>query len=157
MVFWCAKKSLRAIFQSWAIWWLMGPMLHKVAQFLGHGRLLNLFFGSSQTDVWLPRYGHSKFWGGVVHKNKVYIRFTCSCNKLCSNLVQTKMHGLHGERFHVTRTCPACMQQAVPDLTSPRVYLSPGGAGAHLSGLNKLFFGYSFSGESVLGPVLPRP
>ena len=53
--------------------------------------------------------------------------------------------------------CPACMQQAVPDLTSPRVYLSPGGAGAHLSGLNKVFFGYSILGESVLGPVLPRP
>ena len=77
--------------------------------------------------------------------------------KQCVNLVQTKMHGLHGERFHVTGMCPACMQQAVPDLTSPRVYLSPGGAGAHLSGLNKLFFGYSILGESVLGPVLPRP
>ncbi len=56
-----------------------------------------------------------------------------------------------------TRTCPACMQQAVPDLTSPRVLQSPGGAGAHLSGLNNLFFGYSILGESVLGPVLPRP
>ena len=60
------------------------------------------------------------------------------------------------ERMY-TRTCPACMQQAVPDLTSPCVYQSPGGAGAHLSGLNKLFFGYSILGESVLGPVLPRP
>jgi hypothetical protein len=63
------KTSLRVIFQSWAIWWLMGQMHHKVAQFVGHGRLLNLFFGSSQMDVWLPRYGHFKFWGGVVHKN----------------------------------------------------------------------------------------
>jgi hypothetical protein len=47
----------------------------------------------------------------------------------------------------------------VPYLTSPRVYLSPGleGAGAHLSGLNKLFFGYSILYESVLGPVLPLP
>ncbi len=56
--------------------------------------------------------------------------------------------------------CPACMQQAVPDLTSPRVYLSvlsPGGAGARLSGLNKLFFEYSILGESVLGHVLPLP
>ncbi len=50
-----------------------------------------------------------------------------------------------------SKTCPACMQQAVPDLTSPRVYLSPGGTGAHLSGLNKLFFGYSILDESVLG------
>jgi hypothetical protein len=53
--------------------------------------------------------------------------------------------------------CPACMQQAVPDLAPPRVYPSPGGTGAHLSGLNKLFFGYSILGKSVLGPVLPRP
>ena len=80
----------------------------------------------------------------------------CPC-KPWVNHVQTKMHGLHGESFHVTRTCPACMQQAVPDLTSPRVCLSPGGAGAHLSGLNKLIFGYSILDESVLGPVLPRP
>jgi hypothetical protein len=43
----------------------MGQMHRKVAHFVGHGRLLNLFFGSSQTDVWLPRYGHFKFWGGV--------------------------------------------------------------------------------------------
>ena len=35
------------------------------------------------------------------------------------------------------------MEQAVPDPTSPRVYQSPGGAGAHFLGLNKLFFGYS--------------
>ena len=41
--------------------------------------------------------------------------------------------------------CPACMEQAVPDLASPRVYRSPGAAGAHLSGPNKLFLGYSFS------------
>jgi hypothetical protein len=84
----------------------------------------------------------------------------CPC-KPWVNHVQTKMHGLHGERFHVTRTCPgpACMEQAVPDLTSPRACLSPGGAGAHLSlsGLNKLFFGYTILDESVLGPVLPRP
>ena len=45
-------------------------MHHKLAQFVGHGRLLNLFFGSSQTDVWLPRYGHFKFWGGVVLQTK---------------------------------------------------------------------------------------
>ncbi len=33
------------------------------------------------------------------------------------------------------------MEQAVPDPTSPRVYQSPRGAGAHFSGLNKLFLG----------------
>ncbi len=47
------------------------------------------------------------------------------------------------------------MEQAVPDPTSPRVYQSPGGAGAHFSGLNKLFFGYSILRESVLWHVLP--
>ena len=31
--------------------------------------LSNLFFSSSQTDVWLPRYGHFKFWGDVVRQN----------------------------------------------------------------------------------------
>jgi hypothetical protein len=63
------KMSLRSVFQSLAVWWPMGQMHHKLAQFVGHGRLLNLFFGSSQTDVWLPRYGHFKFWGGVVLQN----------------------------------------------------------------------------------------
>jgi hypothetical protein len=32
------------------------------------------------------------------------------------------------------------MEQAVPDLTSPRVYKSPGGAGANLSGLKQAVF-----------------
>ena len=63
------KKSLQAVFQSLAIWWLMGQMHHKLAQFVGHGRLLNLFFGLSQTDVRLPKYGHFKFGGGVVYQN----------------------------------------------------------------------------------------
>ncbi len=49
------------------------------------------------------------------------------------------------------------MEQAVPDLTSPRVYQSPGGAGAHLSGLYKLFLGYSILSKSVFWPVLPQP
>jgi hypothetical protein len=34
------------------------------------------------------------------------------------------------------------------------VYQSLGGAGAHLSGLNKLFFGFSILGESVLGTAV---
>ena len=41
--------------------------------------------------------------------------------------------------------CPACMEQAVPDLASPRVYQSHGAAGAHLSGPNKLFLGYKWA------------
>jgi hypothetical protein len=49
------------------------------------------------------------------------------------------------------------MEQAVPDLTSPRVYQSPGGAGAHLSGLNKLFLGYSILSKSVLPQPYNRP
>jgi hypothetical protein len=44
-------------------------MHHKQAQFVGHKRLLNLYFGSSQMDNWSSRYGHFKFWGGVVLQN----------------------------------------------------------------------------------------
>ncbi len=54
------------VFQSLGIWCCWGPMHHKLAQSFGHGRLLNLLFGSSQTDDWLLRYGHLKFSGGVV-------------------------------------------------------------------------------------------
>jgi hypothetical protein len=54
------------------------------------------------------------------------------------------MHGSHGESFHVSVCILGRMEQAVPDLTSPRVYQSPGGAGAHLSGLNKLLSGTLF-------------
>ena len=58
------KKSLRSPdhFRSPVIWWRTGRMHHDLAQFVDHGRLLNLFFGSSQTDDWLSRYGHFKFW-----------------------------------------------------------------------------------------------
>jgi hypothetical protein len=38
-------------------------MYHKPPQFIGHGRLLNVIFGSSQTEHWLPKYGHFKFRG----------------------------------------------------------------------------------------------
>ena len=34
---------------------------HKPAQFVGNGRLLDLFFGSCQTAPWLQKYGHFKF------------------------------------------------------------------------------------------------
>jgi hypothetical protein len=35
-------------------------MHHKLAQFIGYRLLLNLFFGSSQMDDWLLKYGHFK-------------------------------------------------------------------------------------------------
>jgi hypothetical protein len=54
------------------------------------------------------------------------------------------MHGLHGKR--VLRAQPVWIQ-ALPDLTSPRVYQLPKGAGARLAGLNKLFFGDLILGE----------
>jgi hypothetical protein len=44
---------------------------------------------------------------------------------------------------------PACMEQAFPNLTSPRVFQSPKGAGACLAGLNKLLFGDPILGELV--------
>ena len=66
LVFWCAKDEPKARFQSLGIWWCWGRMRHKLAQSFDHGRLFNVAFGSSQTDDWLPRYGHLKFRGGVV-------------------------------------------------------------------------------------------
>ncbi len=60
---------------------------------------------------------------------------------------------------HATRgsMCPAWMEQAVPNLTAPRVYKSPGGAGARWAGPQELIFGYRFSRKSVFVPVSPRP
>ena len=49
------------------------------------------------------------------------------------------------------------MEQAVPNLTAPRVYQSPGGAGARWAGPDELFLGYRFLRKSVFVPVLPRP
>jgi hypothetical protein len=56
-----SKMSFRELFQPLVICWRKGRMHSKLAQFVSHGRLLNLFFGSSQTGDWLPRYGHFKF------------------------------------------------------------------------------------------------
>ena len=44
----------------------------------------------------------------------------------------------------------------MPNPTSPRVCQLPKGAGACLAGLNKLFFGDLYFGESVLSAVLHR-
>ena len=54
----------------------MSFMIHKPARFFGRGRLLNLFFGSSQTDHWLSKYGHFKFGGAGVLQIWVYSWFT---------------------------------------------------------------------------------
>ena len=53
--------------------------------------------------------------------------------------------------------CPAWMEQAVPNLTTPRVYKSPGGSGARWAGPQELIFGYRFLRNLVFVPVLPRP
>jgi hypothetical protein len=66
-------------------------MVHKPARFFYRGRLLNLFFGSSQTDHWLSNHGHFKF--GVL--GCFPSEFTSSLHmiekacKLCANSVQT--------------------------------------------------------------------
>ena len=77
--------------------WRTSQMLHTPAQFVGHGRMLNVFFGSSQTEHWLPKYGHFKFRGigGVPELSLlvVYSWFTCLVQvtsrecKLCVNSV----------------------------------------------------------------------
>jgi hypothetical protein len=48
----------------------MSQMHQKVAQFVGYGRVLNMLFGSSQTDDWLLRYGISYFGGMWCLKTK---------------------------------------------------------------------------------------
>ena len=56
--------------------------------------------------------------------------------------------------------CPGCMEQAVPDLASPRVYQSHGAAGAQFSG-NRCFdlschscrIGQSHRDRHILGPL----
>ena len=48
-------------------------MIHKPARVFSRGRLLNLFFGSSQTDHWLSKYGHFKFGGTGVFPILVYL------------------------------------------------------------------------------------
>jgi hypothetical protein len=52
LYFWLSgapKMTQMTVFQSLGMWWRLGRMHHKLAQSVGHGRLLNLLFGSSQT------------------------------------------------------------------------------------------------------------
>ena len=51
-----------------------------------------------------------------------YIRFACCDNKLCPNLVQTKTHGLHGERFHVNACKLGCAQRVCNRLCQIGLY-----------------------------------
>jgi hypothetical protein len=62
--FWASKMTSRMKVRSAVMLQSMSLRCHNPAQFVGHGRLLNLFFGSSQTEHWLPRYGHFKFCRG---------------------------------------------------------------------------------------------
>ena len=75
------------------------------------------------------------------------------CAQRCTVCTEnpTSVHATSGS------LCPGCMEQAVPNLTAPRVYQSPGGAGARWAGLDELFFGFRFLRKSVFAPVLPRP
>jgi hypothetical protein len=41
----------------------MAGILYNIAPFVRHWLLLNLLFGSFQTDAWLQRYGHYKLLG----------------------------------------------------------------------------------------------
>ena len=123
--------------------------LWNIAQFVGYGLLLNVFFGSLQTDNWLLRYGHFKVLRGVgIQKLSLLLVYMPSglC-KLCFYTVRkSKMR-------------PGRMEMAVSNLTSPRVYLIPGGPGTHLSGLNKLFYKcrfFRFFRPTEVNPLLWR-
>ena len=75
------------------------------------------------------------------------------CAERCTVCTETptSVHATSGSM------CPGWMEQAMPNLAAPRVYQSPGGAGARWAGLDELFFGYRFLRKSVFVPVLPRP
>ena len=78
---------------------------------------------------------------------------SAQCAQRCTVCTEnpTSVHATSGS------LCPGCMEQAVPNLTAPRVYQSPGGAGARWAGPDELFLGYRFLRKSVFAPVLPRP
>ena len=73
---WPAVKLRRIVYLLW-----------NIAQFVSYGLLLNLFFGSLQTDNWMLRYVHFKDWGEVGSKNKVYSWFTFALVNYCVNYV----------------------------------------------------------------------
>ena len=75
------KRTWFTTFQSLGICWRMGQMHHKLAQYFCYGRLLNLFFGSSQLDNWLQKYGRFKY--GVVKCSKIV--FTLGLHALTLN------------------------------------------------------------------------
>ncbi len=74
----------------------------------------------------------------------------CTRCTVCTE-TPTSVHAKRGSM------CLAWMEQAVPNLTAPRVYQSPEGAGARLTGPQELFFRYRFLRKLVFVPVLPRP
>ncbi len=77
-------------------------MFYKLAQFVGHGWVLILFFGSSQTDEWLPRYGHSKVLGWMACQCQVCTQGTFNCPvPVCTNVSQSTQGTRHG--FVATR------------------------------------------------------
>ena len=61
--------------QSFCIKWM--EKCQKPAQFVAHWWLIVLFFGSCQTDHWLPRYGCFKFW--VVGMCRYVHVYVCMC------------------------------------------------------------------------------
>ena len=64
-------------------------MFWSIAQFVGYGLLLNLFFGSLQTDNWLLRYGHFKLWGGIVVQKLSLLEVYMLCGKHRVNWLHT--------------------------------------------------------------------
>ncbi len=99
---WASKMTSQMMVQSAVMLQAMSRMYHKPARFFSHRLFLNLFFGSSQTEHWLPKYGHFKFgWVGAF-KNLVY---SCFARGLHSWIGFT--HGLHAPKKHVS--CILCV------------------------------------------------
>ena len=75
------------------------------------------------------------------------------------NHAQTLSKPNTGFTVRKSKMRPGQMEMAVSNLTSPSVYLIPGGPGTHLSGLNKLFYNclnFRFFRPTGVNPLLWR-
>jgi hypothetical protein len=76
----------------------LSRVFYKPAQFVGHGWVLNLVFGSLQANKWLPRYGHFKVSGWMACQVCTQGTFNCP---VCTNVSQSAQDTRHG--FITTR------------------------------------------------------
>ncbi len=64
-------------------------------------------FGSSQTDDWLPKYGHLKFWGGVARVWCSNTKFRLGLHAVVYVLMNKFILGLLGHSMKTLYTLSA--------------------------------------------------